>query len=236
MPARSHDKGWRAATVVATAAVAAVVAVRLRAHRTAQRPGRPLFGRCYALLSRRADAGEVGVRRNALLARAKGRVLDVGAGPGDTFRHVSPAVDRVVAVEPDRTMIGQARRRLGEAPASPLLVRGVAERLPFRDRAFDTAVAALVLCTVDDAHAAVAEIHRVLRPGGRLLVMEHVRASDEILAAWQDRLQPLWSWCNGGCRPNRTTVDTIRRAGFRFTALESYGFAVLPHVQGEACK
>lgn len=213
-----------------------MLVVRLRIDRSRQERGRPLFSRCYGRFSRRADAGEMGARRRALLAQANGRVLDLGAGPGDVLRHLPAAVTAVVAIEPDRTMLKQAGRRLGEAPAPVVLVRGIGERLPFGDGAFDTVVAALVLCTVDDPQAAVAEIHRVLRPGGRLLLMEHVRASDETLAVWQDRLQPVWSWCNGGCRPNRTTLDTIRGAGFRFQALERYGFPVLPHVQGQAVK
>jgi ubiquinone/menaquinone biosynthesis C-methylase UbiE len=220
--------------VAAGVALGAGAALGLRADRSPRRPSRPFFGRCYALLSRRADAGELGRRRRALLARAAGRVLDIGAGPGDTFGHLPANVAQLVAVEPDRTMVTQARRRLSGAPAPVVLVRGVGERLPFRDGAFDTVVVALVLCTVDDPRAVVAEIHRVLRPGGRLLFMEHVRASDETLAGWQDRLQPMWSLCNGGCRPNRTTLSTIRQAGFRFQPLEQYGFPVLPHVQGEA--
>ncbi|HEV3400571.1 MAG TPA: class I SAM-dependent methyltransferase [Acidimicrobiales bacterium] len=212
-----------------------VVAVRV-CTRSGHERGRPFFGRCYGQFSRRADAGELGVRRRMLLADARGRVLDLGAGPGDVFRHLPTAVSGLVAIEPDRTMLKQARRRLGEAPAPVPLVRGVGERLPFSDAAFDTVVAALVLCTVDDPHAVVAEIHRVLRPGGRLLLMEHVRASDETLARWQDRLQPLWSRCNGGCRPNRTTLETVREAGFRFQALEEYGYPVLPHIRGQAVR
>ena len=195
-----------------------------------------MFGRCYAVLSRRADAGQLGVRRRALVAQARGRVLDLGAGPGDVFPHVPATVTGIVAVDPDRTMLKQARRRVTAASAPVLLVRAAAERLPFRDAAFDTALVALVLCTVDDPQSAVAEIHRLLRTGGRLLVMEHVRSDDETLAAWQDRLEPLWSWCNGGCRPNRTTLRTLREAGFRFDVVEQYGFPALPHVQGMAFK
>ena len=141
-----------------------------------------------------------------------------------------------MALDPDAAMIRRAQRRRTEAPAPVRLTRGAGERLPFRDEAFDTVVLALVLCSVEEPHAAAAEIHRVLRPGGRLLLMEHVRADDPVLARWQDRVQPLWSWCNGGCRPNRPTIDILREAGFRLRGLESYGFPVLPHVQGEALR
>ncbi len=227
---------WARAVVAAGVAFGVVVAARVRTNRSRHGRGRPFFGRCYGRLSRRADAGELGFRRRTLLADARGRVLDLGAGPGDIFRHLPGSVRGLVAVEPDRTMLKQARRRIGEAPARVVLVRGVGERLPFPDAVFDTAIAALVLCTVDDPHAVVGEIQRVLRPGGRLLLMEHVRASDETLARWQDRLQPLWSLCNGGCRLNRTTLETVSEAGFRFEAMEQYGFAVLPHIQGQAVK
>lgn len=138
---------------------------------------------------------------------------------------------QLVAIDRDPLMLRQARRRLGEASVPVRLIRADGERLPFADAAFDSAIAALVLCTVDDPEGTVAELYRVLRPGGRLLMMEHVRAANETLAHWQDRLQRPWSWVNGGCRPNRATIETIEAAGFRIERLERYGFDVLPHVQ-----
>lgn len=225
--------GRRAAAGGAVVAGAGVGAVLL-ARRTGSARSRPVFARWYGVLSRRAEQGELGRRREGLLARGAGRVLDVGAGTGESFRHLPSAVTAVVALEPDRVMVRQARRRLSEARAPALLVRGAAEALPFREAAFDTAVTTLVLCTVDDPRVAAAELHRVLRPDGRLLVMEHVRAEDELLASWQDRVQRAWSWVNGGCRPNRPTLATLRDAGFRLENMEVYGFPVLPHAQGVA--
>ncbi|MGH9152607.1 MAG: class I SAM-dependent methyltransferase, partial [Acidimicrobiales bacterium] len=195
---------------------------------------RPLFARCYGALARRAERGQLGVRRRAMISSAAGRVLDLGAGPGGSFEHFGDAVTAVVAVDPDPAMVGQARSRLAGAAAPVRLVLGAGERLPFADHSFDSVVVALVLCTVEDPTEVAAEVHRVLRPGGRLLFMEHVRARDEELAAWQDRVQRPWSWCNGGCRPNRASLDIIREAGFRLGPVECYGFPVLPHVQGEA--
>lgn len=197
---------------------------------------RPLFARWYGVLSRRAERGELGERRRALLAQASGRVLDLGAGTGESFKHLPSAVSELVAIDPDPLMLRQARRRLGEASVPVRLVRGEGERLPFADATFDTAVVALVLCTVEDPEATVAELRRVLRPGGRLLLMEHVRAADETLAQWQDRVQQPWSWLNGGCRPNRATLEVIEAAGFRIERLERYGFDVLPHVQAVALR
>jgi ubiquinone/menaquinone biosynthesis C-methylase UbiE len=196
---------------------------------------RPLRARWYGVLSRRAERGELGKRRRALLAQASGRVLDLGVGTGESFQHFPPAVSDVVALDPDPVMLRQARRRVVDAAMPVRLLRGVGERLPCADETFDTAVAALVLCTVEDLEATVAEIHRVLRPGGRLLLMEHVRATDEVLADWQDRFERPWSWFNG-CRPNRRTVEAIQAAGFRTEGLERYGYSALPHVQGVAVR
>lgn len=131
-------------------------------------------------------------------------------------------------------MLRQAQGRLEEAHAPAWLVQSESERLPFATATFDTVVACLVLCTVADLANAVAELHRVLRPGGRLLLMEHVRTSDEALAEWQDLVDRPWSWVHGGCHPNRRTLEAIEAAGFGLGPLERYGFAALRHVQGVA--
>ncbi len=197
---------------------------------------RPLFARWYGVLSRRAERGELGERRREVLSQAAGRVLDLGTGTGESFKHFPVSVAGVVAVDPDPAMTRQAQRVSGTAAMPVSLVRGVGERLPFAAGSFDTAVVTLVLCTVEKPEAAAAELHRVLRPGGQVLFMEHVRTGDEDLARWQDRLARPWSWVNGGCRPNRRTMETLRSAGFRPTAVHAYGFPVLPHVQGTALR
>lgn len=216
--------------------VAGIAAVVLHAARERKGGARPIFARRYGLLSRRAEDGDLGKRRHALLSYAYGRVLDLGVGTGESFKHLPCAVSELVGIDPDPVMLRQARRRLDEAGAPVRLVRGDGERLPFADASFDSAIVALVLCTVEDPEATVAELHRVLRPGARLLMLEHVRAADETLAGWQDRLQRPWSWVNGGCRPNRATLEVIEAAGFRIERLERYGFDVLPHVQGVAVR
>lgn len=186
------------------------------------------------MLARRAERGEIGRRRHALLSLASGRVLDIGTGTGESFKHLPATVRQLVAVEPDPAMLRQARQRFDEAPVPVCLVQSQSECLPFSSGAFDTVVACLVLCTVGDPAATVAELHRVLRSGGRLLLMEHVRAYDDGLAEWQDLVERPWSWLHGGCRPNRPTLETVQGAGFRLGPLERYGFAVLPHIQGVA--
>ncbi len=170
------------------------------------------------------------------MAHASGRMLDLGAGTGECFQHVTPAVTQVIAVEPDPWMLRRAQRRVSDANVRVRFVRAIGEALPFPDRSFDTAVVALVLCTVDDLEAAVAELHRVLRPGGKLLVLEHVRATDDTLAQLQDLVERPWSWCNRGCRPNRSTLETIETAGFGLEEVEWFGYPVLPHVQAIASR
>ena len=197
---------------------------------------RPIFANVYGVLSRRAERGPLGERRRALVAQLSGRVLDMGAGTGETFKHVPALVDEVVALEPDRTMVRQARPKAAQATVPVRLVRGVGERLPFPAATFDGAVVALVLCTVEDPRKTLAELRRVLRPDARLYVMEHVRADDSELAAWQDRMEVPWAWFNGGCRPNRPILKMVEEAGFRVAEVERYGFPVLPHVQAVAVR
>ena len=232
-----HDGAVRRRTgvgaLLATGTLAGAVAAARRGRR---RVSRPLFARWYGVLARRAESGEIGRRRHALLTQASGRVLDIGAGTGEAFKHVPGTVRVLVALEPDPAMLRQAAGRLGDGDAPAVLVQGRSERLPFATATFDTVVACLVLCTVGDLTLTVAELHRVLRPGGRLLLMEHVRASDEALAQCQDLVERPWGWLHGGCHPNRRTLEAIEAAGFRLAGLERYGFPVLPHVQGAAVR
>ncbi len=134
------------------------------------------------------------------------------------------------------------RRRLRpklEATRVPVAVSGAgAEALPFTDGSFDTVVSTLVLCTVPDQGAALGEIRRVLRPGGRLLFIEHVRAEGRV-ARWQDRVEPLWGYLLGGCYPNRDTLAAIEAAGFEIDRFDGFYPPVplsrlTPHVQGSA--
>ena len=158
-----------------------------------------------ALAERRGMAA----RRGELLASARGRVLELGAGTGLNLRHYPDDVDLVVS-EPDPAMRARLRRRAGGAVT---VVDAGAERLPFPDDSFDTVVSTLVLCTVADPDAALAEVRRVLAPGGRLLLIEHVRADAPRLARRQDRFAGLWHTVAMGCRCNQPTVELLERAG-----------------------
>ncbi len=197
------------------------------------------FARLYGVLARVAEKGELGDRRWALLASAEGRVLELGAGTGENFKHYPPQVTEVVAVELDPHMRRQAARRVGETAAEVELVDAAGESLPFEAGSFDTVVATLVLCSVDDPEQTLSELRRVLRPGGQLLFLEHVRAPTEGLARWQDRIERPWMAVGGGCRPNRETGEAIEGNGFELRELETFDLRpslplVRPHVQGVA--
>ena len=151
----------------------------------------------------------LGPWRRWLVAGARGRTLDLGCGTGRNLPLV-PSGARVIGLDPARDALVRARRR---APGIPL-VQGSAEALPFRAGAFDTVVSGLVFCSVADPGRGLAEVRRVLRPGGTLRMLEHVRSTTPWKARLQDRLQPWWTRVAGGCHPNRETEHVVETAGF----------------------
>jgi SAM-dependent methyltransferase len=164
-----------------------------------------LYDRC---LRSTEEAGLIEMRR-ATLATASGRTIDIGSGTGANLGLYPAAVTELVCAEPDPHMIKKLRAKAGEGATSPEIVEAPAEALPFEDSSFDTAVFTLVLCTVPDPDAALAEAARVLKPGGRLLFVEHVRSERPGLARWQDRLEGPWRFLGDGCHCNRDTVRSI---------------------------
>lgn len=172
-----------------------------------------LWGRIVAALYDRVmDATEragLAARRGDLLAGARGEVLELGAGTGLNLRHYGAAVSGLVLTEPERPMARRLERRLREDGRRARVLCVPAESLPFEDASFDTVVCTLVLCTVSDRVRTLEEVARVLRPGGRLLFLEHVRSADERLARWQDRLAPLWRRVGNGCRCNSDTLALV---------------------------
>jgi SAM-dependent methyltransferase len=172
------------------------------------------WGRGFSALYDRGLAATeaAGLRemRRQTLAAASGRTIDIGAGTGVNLGLFPEAVSELVLAEPDPHMLKKLRGKVGETGTRAEVVEAPAEKLPFEDSSFDTAVFTLVLCTVPDPEAALAEAARVLRPGGKLLFVEHVRAAgDEGLARWQDRLERPWHFLADGCHCNRDTVAKI---------------------------
>ena len=166
-----------------------------------------LYDAACALLERTG----LGRWRRRLCEGARGRVLDVGCGTGRNLPLLPPGS---FGIDPAGDPLRRARRR---APGARLVQASV-EALPFRDRTFDTVVSGLVFCSVDDPARGLAEVRRVLGPGGTLRMLEHVRSGHPRGARWQDRVQPLWTRVSGGCRPNRDTERTVEGAGFLIEA------------------
>ena len=144
---------------------------------------------------------------------AYGCTLEIGSGTGLNLRHYPDDLDELVLLEPDATMRPRLERRLERGGRAARVVDGSAERLPLADQSVDTVVSTLVLCTVDAPDLALQEIMRVLRPGGQLLFLEHVRSESPTLAYWQDRLAAPWRRFARGCRCNRATAALIAACG-----------------------
>jgi ubiquinone/menaquinone biosynthesis C-methylase UbiE len=153
-------------------------------------------------------------RRRELLALARGRTLELGAGTGLNLPHYPGAVDELVLTEPAAPMRERLRGAVRRSGRAATILDAAAERLPLDDGSVDTVVSTLVLCSVEQPVAVLDEISRVLAPGGQLLFLEHVRSDSARLAAWQDRLETPWRRFAEGCRPNRATVELIEAAGF----------------------
>ena len=199
-----------------------------------------IFAALYDPLSARWEEKHGAELKRELLAGAHGRVLEVGVGTGRSFPHY-PAVDELVGVDPSGPMLRRARQRAGELGRAVTLVRASAEQLPFADDSFDTVVTLAVLCSVDDPLRALAEIRRVLRPGGQFIFLEHVRSDDPQLARRQDRWERPWGWMAGGCHPNRKTLEAIETAGLDVDEVEHEDLPdiprlVRPNVKGVATK
>jgi len=179
-----------------------------------------LFAMTYDKLMGKTEEAGVRAMRERLLAGAKGRVLEIGSGTGANLPWYGPEVESLTMTEPSTPMVRRLERRVSELGSAATVLRAPAEDLPFENGTFDVAVSTLVLCGVDDQPRALRELRRVLRPGGTLLFLEHVRAQDAERARQQDKM----NWLNRivvGCDCNRPTLDTVRGAGFTVTTVEN---------------
>jgi ubiquinone/menaquinone biosynthesis C-methylase UbiE len=201
----------------------------------------PIFARVYARVGAAAEKKGGAERRDEALAGLTGRVVEVGAGTGLNFRHYPSTVTHVLAVEPEPLL----RRMATDASASSRVpvevVDGVADPLPAEDASFDAGVASLVLCSVPDQAAALAELRRVIRPGGELRFYEHVRGESSRFARFQRAVDVLHPLLAGGCHVSRDTLGAIEDAGFVIERMRRFRFtpcfvdqAVTPHVIGTA--
>lgn len=203
-----------------------------------------LFARWYPKAAASIEDRGLGEQRARLLAGLSGRVLEVGCGHGANFRHYPGAVTEMVAVEPEAALRDLAREEAARLGLDVTVLDGQAERLAFENDSFDAVVATLVLCSVEDQGRALAEIHRVLKPGGRLVMLEHVGSANRNVRALEYLFDvALWSHVMGGCHTSRDTGAALTAAGFDTAGLEArrmpylpYPMKVSPHLAGEARK
>ena len=184
----------------------------------------PLFARLLEWNAGRDEKRGQAELRRELLAGLSGRVLEVGAGTGVNFAHYPASVEELVAVEPEPYLRGRAAEAARHAACPVRVVDGLAGELPFEDASFDAAVVTGVLCSVPDEHAALADMRRVLRPGGELRFYEHVRGRRPARARWQDAVDRVWPRLMGGCHPNRDTLGAIEEAGFQLDRCRGFHF------------
>jgi ubiquinone/menaquinone biosynthesis C-methylase UbiE len=175
-----------------------------------------------------AERAGMSRRRENLLSRASGRVLELGAGTGLNLSHYPEDIEELVLTEPAAPMVSRLERRAKQSGHDSTVVVAPAERLPFEDDSFDTVISTLVLCTVENPRQAIDEIARVLRPGGQLLFLEHVRSDSARLARWQDRLHRPWHAFAAGCNANRPTVDLLRDSPLRVQAVGHERWSWMP--------
>jgi ubiquinone/menaquinone biosynthesis C-methylase UbiE len=200
----------------------------------------PRFARLYERFSVQADARGGAAHRDRLLSAIRGRVVEVGAGNGLNFAHYPDSVSEVVAVEPEPYLRERAEQEAANAPVAVRVVPGVADALPLEDGSFDAGVASLVLCTVPDQERALAELYRVIRPGGELRFYEHVRSHGPLTGRVQQAADLIWPHVAGGCHMARDTASAIERAGFAIDSHERFGFRPswssppIPHIIGIA--
>ncbi len=201
----------------------------------------PLFARLYDGVSAMAEKAGQREHRGELLAGLSGRVVEVGAGNGLNFPHYPPQVEEVLAVEPEPYLRERAREAAAGAAVSVRVVDGLAERLPLEDGSVDAGVFSLVLCSVPSQAAALAELRRVLRPGGELRFYEHVRGEGAAFARFQRAADVVWPHVAGGCHTHRDTPRAIEGAGFAIETCRRFSFRpwpvlapIKPHVLGRA--
>jgi ubiquinone/menaquinone biosynthesis C-methylase UbiE len=159
--------------------------------------------------------------RGRIVPAAEGRVLEIGAGSGLNFRFYGSAVTGVVALEPSRRLAGMAEKAATAGAAPVEMLDASAEAIPLAAESIDTVVTTWTLCSIPDVARALDEVRRVLKPGGRLLFVEHGLSPDAGVRRWQNRLTPAWKRIGGGCHLNRPIASLIEQAGFAIDRLET---------------
>ncbi len=194
--------------------------------------GHPWFAATYNWLLSIPEQLLLGQIRRYIAGEVMGQVLEIGVGTGANFRYYANGVEQVVAIEPDPYMLQKAAEEAARLGRDVEFCRCPAEALPFADRSFDTIVITLVLCTVVDQAAAFAEMKRVLKPGGTVRFLEHVRSAGAWGAWVQDLLTPTWRRLGAGCHLNRPTAENMQAAGFEIVEMQRKQVPLLPLIFG----
>ncbi|WP_067891076.1 class I SAM-dependent methyltransferase [Nocardia vaccinii] len=171
------------------------------------------FAALYDPLLWRGERAGMADRRRQLLGGARGRTVELGSGTGLNLQYYPDELEELILTEPEAAMRTRSDARQRSLQRRAKVLDASADQLPFAEESVDTVVSTLVLCTVDSPEAVLHEVERVLRPGGRLLFLEHVRSKSPRLAQWQDRLEGPWRRFAEGCRCNRATLELIRASG-----------------------
>jgi len=196
---------------------------------TEERVHHPIFARAYARASVAAERRGQAEHRRRLLAGLSGRVIEVGSGNGLNFAHYPATVDELMAVEPEPYLRARASQSAAETSVAIRVLDGLADRLPAHDESFDAGVASLVLCSVSNPDAALAEFFRVIRPGGELRFYEHVVSRHRPLALLEGAFsKAVYSHVAGGCHLNRDTTAAIESTGFRIEHTERFPYTPFP--------
>ena len=186
-----------------------------------------LFAATYDRQIAKTEKAGLRALRQQLLATAAGDVLEIGGGTGANLPFYGTGVQSLTLTEPEAPMLRRLERKVRELAPQAMVLRAPAEDLPFEDNSFDIAVSTLVLCGVSDQPRALRQLRRVLRPGGQLLFIEHVRSDDAKLARRQDRMNPINRFVVH-CDCNRPTLTSIQQAGFTVTQLERQTMPKVP--------
>lgn len=190
------------------------------------------------LISAACSSKPIMKQREKVVPHAEGVVLELGCGSGTNFGYYNPAkVGRLFALEPSEGMIRRARdtaSHMGIGEKTEFIEAG-AEAVPLEDSSVDTAVITFVLCTIPDWQAALAEVRRVLKPGGRVLFSEHGLAPDQDIARWQRRIEPVWKRLAGGCHLTRDTGAMLTSSGFTLEFSQTMYLPSTPKIAGFAC-
>ncbi len=179
-----------------------------------------LIAKTYDYAMRSTEKRCLGPWRRELLARARGDVLEIGAGTGVNLPYYPATIGRLVLSEPDHQMRLKLQRQVAaQKRQNCVITPWNAAAIDAPANSFDTVVSTLVLCSVAHPPTSLKEIHRLLRPGGQLIFLEHIISDDPATRAWQRRIEPLWRFCAGDCKLTRDTAATIAAAGFKIEQL-----------------